>query len=50
MGLLEILVIVLLILWLTGTFAFPAVGGSAVHLLLVVVLILVVLRLAKGKW
>lgn len=50
MGLLEILIVVFFVLWLTGAFAFPAVGGSAVHLLLVIILILVILRLAKGKW
>ena len=61
MGLLELLIVVLLILWLLGYFGRgrlfsrgPAVattdgtwwaGGSWVHLLLVIVLILVVLRL-----
>ena len=61
MGLLELLIVVLLILWLLGYFGRgrlysrgPALttndgtwssGGSWVHLLLVIVLILIVLRL-----
>lgn len=49
MGVLELLIVVLLVLWLTGAFAFPAVTGSAVHLLLVIVLVLVVVRLMRGQ-
>jgi len=53
MGLLELLIVVLLILWLMGYFGRgrlysrgPAVsGGSWIHVLLIIVVILVVLRL-----
>ena len=48
MGLLEILIVVLLVAWLMGGFVF-AVGGSAIHLLLVIVLVLVVVRLLQGQ-
>jgi hypothetical protein len=48
MGVLEILIVVLLVLWLLGGVAFP-VGTSLVHLLLVLVLILVVIRLTQGR-
>lgn len=47
MDLLTLLVVVLLVLWLTGHFVFAV--GNAVHVLLVIVLVLVVLRLLKGK-
>jgi hypothetical protein len=43
MGLLEILLIIVLIMWLGG-FSL-GVGGSAVHILLLVVLVIVVIRL-----
>lgn len=49
MGLLELLIVVFLVLWLTGNFVFPAVAGSAVHVLLVIVLILVIVRLFRGQ-
>ena len=45
---LEILIIVLIVLWLTGSFVVP-IGGSAIHILLVVALILIVLRLLQGR-
>jgi hypothetical protein len=48
MGLLELLIVVILILWLTGAFIVP-VGGSLIHLLLVVVLVLVIVRLLQGR-
>ena len=48
MGLLELLIVILLVLWLVGAFAFP-IGGSAVHILIVIVLVLVVLRFARGQ-
>lgn len=47
MGLLEIIVIVLLILWLMGAFVFPV--GSIVHVLLIIVIVLVILRLLQGR-
>ena len=39
--------IVLLILWLAGLFTH--VGGQLVHILLVIALVLIIYRLAKGK-
>jgi hypothetical protein len=48
MGLLEILVIILVLLWLTGAFVVP-VGGSAIHLLLVIVIVIVIVRLVRGE-
>ncbi len=43
MGVLEVLIVVLLVLWLVGGFVVP-IGGSLIHVLLVVVLVLVILR------
>ncbi len=40
--------IILLILWALGWLVFPAVG-SLVHVLLVVILILVILQLVRGR-
>jgi hypothetical protein len=48
MGILELLVVILLVAWLLGGFVFP-VGGSAIHLLLVVILVIVVIRLSRGQ-
>jgi len=48
MGLLETLIVVLLILWLVGGFVVP-VGGSLIHLLLVIVLVLVIVRVVQGR-
>jgi ABC-type multidrug transport system permease subunit len=42
------IILILLILWLLGYVAFP-VGGSLIHLLLVIALILVIVRLAQGR-
>jgi hypothetical protein len=47
MGLLEILIILLIIMWITGT-GF-AIGGSAIHLLLVIVIVLVIFRLVRNR-
>ncbi len=44
---LETLLVVLVILWLLGAFVVP-VGGSAVHLLLVLVVIIIAVRLLRG--
>jgi len=46
-NLLWLIIIILIILWLGG-FAFH-VGGSLVHLLLVIALILLIWRLATGR-
>lgn len=48
MGLIEILIVVLLILWLLGGFVVP-VGGSLIHVLLVIVLVLVIVRIVQGR-
>jgi hypothetical protein len=48
MGLLELLIVVLLIAWLGGFALVPA-AGSAVHLLLVIVLVLVVVRILQRR-
>jgi hypothetical protein len=46
-NLLWIIIIVLIILWLGG-FSFQ-IGGSLIHILLVIALILVIVRLASGR-
>jgi hypothetical protein len=48
MNLLELLIVILLIGWLVGAFVVP-VGGSLIHVLLVVVLVLIVVRLLQGR-
>lgn len=45
---LEVAIVVVLILWLLGAFIVP-VGGSIIHLLLVLILILVVVRVIMGQ-
>lgn len=48
MGLLEILIVVFLVLWITGNLAFQAVG-SVIHVLLVVAVVLLIIRLLQGR-
>lgn len=48
MSVLEVLIIIILILWLLGAFVFP-VGGSLIHILLVILVIVVLMRLAQGR-
>jgi hypothetical protein len=48
MGVLEVLIVVLLVLWLLGGFVVP-VGGSLIHVLLLIVVVLVVVRLLQGR-
>jgi hypothetical protein len=48
MNILEVLILVLLVAWLLGAFVVP-VGGSLIHVLLVVILVIVVIRLAQGR-
>ena len=48
MGLLEIVIVVLVLLWLLGGVIMP-VGTSAVHLLLVIVLVLILVRYARRQ-
>jgi hypothetical protein len=45
---LELVIVVLLLLWLFGAFISPF-GGSLIHLLLVVLLVLVVIRFLMGR-
>jgi hypothetical protein len=44
---LEALIVVILILWLLGVFA--GTGGSLIHLLLVIALVVIVIRIARGQ-
>jgi hypothetical protein len=48
MGVLETLIVILLVLWILGGFIVP-VGGSLIHVLLLIVLVLVILRIAQGR-
>jgi hypothetical protein len=41
--------VVLIILWLLGFFAFPAVGGGLIHILLVIAVIMIILNLVRGR-
>lgn len=45
---LETIVAILLILWLLGWLAYP-VGGSLIHLLLVLILVVVLVRALQGR-
>jgi hypothetical protein len=45
---LELIVIVLVILWALGFFAFH-VGGGLIHALIVIALIILIVRLLKGR-
>ncbi len=44
----EVLIVIFLILWLLGGFVVP-VGGSLIHILLVIVIVLVIVRLLQGR-
>ena len=48
MGVLELLIVILVLMWLMGAFAFQ-VGGSLIHLILLVAVVLVIIRLAQGR-
>jgi len=45
---LETIVIVLLVLWALGFFAFH-IGGSLIHALIVIALIVLIIRLVRGR-
>ena len=45
---LEVIIVILIVLWLLGAFVMP-VGGSFIHLLLILVLAVVVIRLMQGR-
>jgi len=47
-NMLSTIVIVLLVLWLLGAFVVP-VGGSLIHLLLVLAVIVVLIRVIQGR-
>lgn len=48
MGLLEIIIVILLTMWLVGFLVVP-VGGSLIHLLLVVILVVILIRVLQGR-
>ena len=45
---LETILIVLLVCWALGAFVVP-IGGSAIHLLLVIALVVLVIRVIQGR-
>lgn len=47
MGLIELILVCLFVMWLLG-FGFH-VGGSLIHILLVIALIVLIVRLAQGR-
>ena len=42
------IVVILLILWLLGAFVVP-IGGSLIHILLVIAIIVVIVNLVRGR-
>jgi len=48
MDFLTLIVVILLVLWITGAFVVP-VGGSAIHVLIVLVVVILIIRLARGQ-
>lgn len=42
------IIVILLILWLLGAFVVP-VGGSLIHILLVIALVVLIINLVSGK-
>jgi len=44
----EAILVILFVLWALGFFAFH-VGGSVIHVLLVIAIILLILRLVRGR-
>jgi hypothetical protein len=48
MDILTLLIIILIVAWALGAFVIP-VGGSLIHILLVVVVIIVLVRLLRGQ-
>lgn len=45
---LEAILIILFVLWALGFFAFH-IGGNLIHVLLVIAIVLLILRLVRGK-
>lgn len=53
MGLLELLIVILVIMWLVGGVGMPAFGHSSnnlVHILLIIVIIFVLFGWRSGRW
>jgi hypothetical protein len=48
MGLLELLIVILILMWMVGYFVVP-VGGSLIHLLLVILVMVILVRLIQGR-
>ena len=48
MDLLWIIAIILIVLWLLGGFAFH-IGGSLIHILIVIAVIVIIVRLLQGR-
>jgi Family of unknown function (DUF5670) len=48
MGLIEIIIVLLVLLWLFGAFIVP-VGGAFIHLLLVIAVIVLIIRIVQGR-
>lgn len=44
---LTLLIVILIVLWATGTFVFPV--GSFVHLLIVIVIVIILIRALRGQ-
>ncbi len=45
---LETIIVILVILWLLGAFAFH-VGGGLIHILLVIAVVVIVIRVLQGR-
>jgi hypothetical protein len=48
MRVLEIIIAVLVLAWLLGAFVIP-VGGSLIHLLLLIAVVILIVRLVQGR-
>lgn len=48
MDLLTVIIVLLFVFWALGVFVMP-VGGSLIHILLVVILVIVLIRLLRGQ-
>lgn len=46
---LETIILILLVLWAVGFWGAPAIAGSFIHILLVIVLVLFLIRLTQGR-
>ena len=48
-NILYILIVILIIGWLLGFFAFPGTGGNLIHILLVIAVVLLLFKLIGGR-